>query len=314
MMAGLVSDAPRGCANGVPVTQLWGMLGVSVAICAVLMWDTRLSIDPWLLSNAGYGFVIAVLLAIRFACAGSANRWAAAGGDYAEYFALFMATALIGAVSSYPIAALSHGFIDAHLEQVDAALHFNWLAWYEMVARHRTLQILGVMGYQSIYLIPALLLAAFAMRGQRREAHRFIVGFWVAAVITLIFFRFLPAEGPMSYLWKGPIYYMPTSEVVQANLIPVLRLHQGGEIDLNQLQGLVSAPSFHAASGVLYIAAAWRCGPLRWPLIALSLAMLLSTPVEGTHYLSDMILGALVALVAVAAASKLMDRFARAPA
>ena len=40
---------------------------------------------------------------------------------------------------------------------------------------------------------------------------------------------------------------------------------------------------------------------IRTPLLALNAAMLLSTPVEGTHYLSDMILGALVAFAAIAA-------------
>lgn len=39
--------------------------------------------------------------------------------------------------------------------------------------------------------------------------------------------------------------------------------------------------------------------------------MLLSVPVEGTHYLSDMIIGAAVALAALMLASRLMDRFGR---
>lgn len=313
MLAGIISERPRGASDGLSTAQLWGTLGASAAICAGLMWKTQLSIDPLRLDNAGYIAALAVLLAIRLAYAGSATRWTNAAADCAEYYALFTAVALTGAVASYPIAALSHGFIDGGLQRVDVALHFDWLAWYELVSRHPVLQALGVMAYQSIYLIPAVILGTFALNGQRREAHRFIAGFWLAAVITLALFRFMPAEGPLSYLWKGPIAYMPTSEVWQAELLPALRAHKDRLIDLNELRGLVSAPSFHAASGVLYIAAAWRCGRVRWPLIGLSLAMLLSTPVEGTHYLSDMILGALVALVALAGASALMNRFARAP-
>ncbi|WP_338329099.1 phosphatase PAP2 family protein [Sphingobium yanoikuyae] len=67
-----------------------------------------------------------------------------------------------------------------------------------------------------------------------------------------------------------------------------------------QLRGIVSAPSFHTAAAVLYIAAGWRIAALRWPIVALNAAMLLSTPVEGTHYLIDMILGLGVALTALA--------------
>lgn len=298
-------------AEGFSTAQTWGALGASIVICAGLMWKTGLSIDPMRLDNAGYVFALGMLLAIRFACSGASTRLANAGADCAEYVALFTAAALTGAVATYPIAALSHGFIDAGLERVDVALHFDWLAWYEMVCRHPSLQVLGVMAYQSIFLIPAVILSLFALNGQRRDAHRFLAGFWLAAIITLFLFRFMPAEGPLSYLWKGRIAYMPSSEVWQAEMLPALRAHKDRLIDLNELRGLVSAPSFHAASGVLYIATALRCGRLRWPLIGLSAAMLLSTPVEGTHYLSDIILGAIVALVALAGASALVNQFAR---
>jgi len=50
---------------------------------------------------------------------------------------------------------------------------------------------------------------------------------------------------------------------------------------------------------VIYIRSAWRVRGLRWPVLALNVAMLLSTPVEGTHYLADMLIGALVAMAAI---------------
>lgn len=83
-------------------------------------------------------------------------------------------------------------------------------------------------------------------------------------------------------------------------MIPALRAREVGVVDIAHLRGLVSAPSFHAAAAVLYIASAWRAPPLRWPLLALNGAMLLATPVEGTHYLIDLILGAVVAVGALA--------------
>ncbi|HSI16732.1 MAG TPA: phosphatase PAP2 family protein, partial [Sphingomonas sp.] len=94
-------------------------------------------------------------------------------------------------------------------------------------------------------------------------------------------------------------------------LIPELRLHMFHVIDLGAIRGLVSAPSFHTASAVLFIAAAWPWRTLRWPLLALNVAMLISTPVEGTHYLSDMILGAAVAGVALGAVAALSEALSR---
>uniref|UniRef100_UPI00315822DD phosphatase PAP2 family protein n=1 Tax=Sphingomonas sp. H160509 TaxID=2955313 RepID=UPI00315822DD len=118
----------------------------------------------------------------------------------------------------------------------------------------------------------------------------------------------MPAIGPFSYLWHQPIAYMPESEQWQHGLIPALRDHSVRVVDLGHLRGIVSAPSFHAAAATLYINAAWRLPRLRWPVLALNTAMLLSTPVEGTHYLIDILLGTIVALAAIATLHHLMPR------
>lgn len=305
-------QASAGSSSGFSRPQLFGALALSTLVCTVLLWKAGLRVDLLRPGNAPYFAALLLLFAVRPMLSPTSLRWAPALADLAENVGLFMAMALIGAVSSYPLAALSHGFADGWLQRIDTALHFDWLAWYETTARHPSLQLLGVAAYQSIYVIPAALLIGFAVRGERREAHRFLAGFWLAAILTLSLYFFMPAYGPLTWLWKGPIPYMPSSAIWQETLIPPLRAHQIRLVNLSELRGLVSAPSFHTASAVLYIAAAWRSGSLRWPLICLTGAMLLSVPVEGTHYLSDMIIGALVALVAVFLAAKLIGKFGQA--
>jgi hypothetical protein len=291
------STDPR-AAIGFSGGQVRGAVIAAVAACALLLWAAGLTIDPFARSNIPYYAILATAPLLRLWCLRDGRRWSAVLAQVIEYYTLFMALALIGAVSSYPIAGLSQGFADAGLQRVDELLQFDWLAWYRLVAAHRSLQLLGIIAYQSIFLTPALLLGWFALMGQRREAHRFLAAFAIAAVLTLTIYSQMPAVGPFSYLWHGPIPYMPVSELWQPDLIPALRDHSLTVVDVGQLRGLVSAPSFHAASATLYIAAAQRCGPLRWWLTAIPCAMLLSTPVEGTHYLIDLILGAGVALVA----------------
>jgi membrane-associated phospholipid phosphatase len=144
-----------------------------------------------------------------------------------------------------------------------------------------------------------VLIGHFALTGQRARSRRFLLTFWLGAVLTLALFPLFPAEGPLAYLWHGPIPYMPTSALYQEQLIPALRMHRVTDIDLGHLRGLVCAPSFHTVSAVIYIAAAWPCRSLRWPISLLNLAMLLATPIEGTHYLSDMIAGFGVAVAAI---------------
>jgi membrane-associated phospholipid phosphatase len=91
---------------------------------------------------------------------------------------------------------------------------------------------------------------------------------------------------------------MPTSALYQEQLIPALRARTFTRVDLGALRGLVCAPSFHTVCAVLYILTAWPIKKLRWWLVGLNIVMLLAVPVEGTHYLTDMIAGMLVALFA----------------
>lgn len=287
--------------HGPKAAQIYTMLGFSILLCGALMVCAGLSLR--LLSSGNVFFLIGLLgaLAIKRGTRLATSRYARSVGECAESYALFASVCLIGALTSYPVAALSHGYADPALERIDLVLRFSWPAWYEVVAQHRALQILGLAAYESIYVTPAVLLAWYAFRGERREANKFLATFWLAALMTLALFSLMPAVGPLSFLWHGRISYMPVSELWQPNLIPALRAHRVHDVDLSQLRGLVSAPSFHAAAAVIYIATAIRIPRLRWPLILLNIAMLFATPVEGTHYLADIVLGMMVALAALAA-------------
>jgi membrane-associated phospholipid phosphatase len=291
-----VRPEPKGAIPGI-----WLAAGalLSFAVLVVLMGWEHLRIDPWAKSTLSLGTLAVMAGIVLYLRRRPCTRAQQVARDLSEYVGLFSLICLMGATATYPLSAGSYAFVDPWLHRIDALLHFNWIALYDLVAAHRSLQLLGTIAYQSIYVTPALLLGYFAWTNRRAQARLFIVTFWLAAVMTLLLFPFIPAEGPLAFLWRGPIPYMPESALYQASLIPELRQHALHHVDLGALRGLVSAPSFHTASAVLYIAAGWSIRPLRWPILALNLAMLLSTPVEGTHYLADMLAGALVATIAL---------------
>lgn len=215
-----------------------GMI-ISLAILTVMMHVAGLSIDPYDVDNIPFYISGVVLLGLRFGLRNGPWRHARAVADCAEYYGVFTLLALMGAVASYPVAALTHGFHDAALQRIDALLHFDWLAWYRLVAATPILQSLGLAAYRSIYLTPATLFATFALTGDRVAAHRFLATFWLTAVGTLILYAFMPAIGPFSYLWHQPIAYMPESEQWQHGLIPALRDHSVRVVDLGHLRGIV---------------------------------------------------------------------------
>lgn len=280
-----------------------------VVLIGMMAWE-HLRIDPLAVAPMVFAGIAALLVIIAYVYRRPASRVQRIARDISEYFGLFTLIALIGATATYPLSAGSHGFVDPALQQIDALLRFNWIAWYDVVAAHRSLQLLGTAAYQSIFVSPAILLGYFAWTGHRASARGFIAAFWLAAVLSLSLFPFLPAEGPLAFLWRGPIPYMPESALYQMSLIPELRRHDISHVDLGALRGLVSAPSFHTASAILYVATAWPFRRLRWPLLVINVAMLLSIPVEGTHYLTDMIAGALVAVAALGVVAEVRFRLA----
>ncbi|MEE4450279.1 phosphatase PAP2 family protein [Novosphingobium resinovorum] len=280
--------------------HLMAALLLNIVVVAALLHAAQLRIDPWTAGARTYFAAALLLVLVRFALPRTNWRHAGTVAHFTEYTGLFTLISVMGATASYPVAALTHGYADATLQHIDEALGFGWLAWYRLVAAHPVLQALGTVAYRSIYVTPAMILWCAARAGRHDFAYRFIAGFWVATVITLALFSLMPAVGPFSYLWHGAIPYMPESEQWQSGLIPALRAHGVHFIDLGRLRGIVSAPSFHTAAAVLYVVAGWRIAALRWPIVALNLMMMLSTPVEGTHYLADMLLGAVVALLSLA--------------
>lgn len=281
----------------IPLRWLAAAALFGVALLTLLLARTHLviAIDG---ASLAFAMVGVALLSVRhlFRRAGARSRPLLS--DCSEDVFLFIAISLTGAVASYGVAALTTGWIDGAMVRMDAAIGFDWNAVYAATAAHPLLQTGGRIAYASIFASPAILLLTFANHGQRDEARRFLGAFWLAAFLSLIAFRWLPTLGPLAYMWHGAIDYMPTSGLYQADLIPMLREGRAGPIDLAHLRGLVGPPSFHAASAVLYILAAWRTRNLRWPVTALNLLMLLSIPVEGTHYAMDVISGAAVALTA----------------
>jgi membrane-associated phospholipid phosphatase len=82
-------------------------------------------------------------------------------------------------------------------------------------------------------------------------------------------------------------------------------------LELFGLAGLVTFPSFHAASAALY---AWAFWSVRWfrPVAVVANAMMLAaTPIDGGHYFIDLIAGIVAAVLAIMAAKWASRRLAR---
>lgn len=290
----------RGAWSDVSIVWIGAALSLSAVVVVALLFHVRIKVDP--LSRGLWMIVLALssFAAIRLHTHDARSLHHRRLRDFSECALAMILIFVMGALANYGEAVDTTGFYDATLEHGDRLLHFDWLALYTFVAAHPVLQYAGALAYNSIYLTPLVILGWFAWHGERCRNHAFVMTFWVAAVLTLLIFPFVPARGALEFLWHGPIHYMPTNGLYQGEIIPALRSHAMSEIDLGTVRGLVCAPSFHTACAVIFIATAWPVSALRPVLVPVNVAMLMATPVEGTHYLTDMVLGAVVGLVSIA--------------
>jgi len=203
----------------------------------------------------------------------------------------------MGMVSIIAIAAASGPFVDGALVQMDAQLHFDWLALHQFYAERPVLMAVSRQAYDAfsyqLLLVPMILW--LWRRGEMLWPY--IAAYSVALILTIVIFPFFPAAGPYNHFGISRAHLEPW----QWNFGPYIEGLRNGHIrDMTRTSsGLISVPSFHAAAGILFM---WACGRipyLRWAFFALNATMIVSAIVIGSHYLVDIIAGISVAIVAI---------------
>jgi hypothetical protein len=218
---------------------------------------------------------------------------------------------------TYVAAATDLPLQDANLLAADRMLGLDWRAYVEFVNAHPLLAAWLSYGYTMIrwplFAIPVLLAAAH--RYQRLE--EFTLAFGLALIATTIVSALVPAIGVYQQIGLDPATLVnldPRAYLDQMRDLAPVREGTLRALDLFGLAGIVTFPSFHAASAVLY---AWALWPVRWmrPVAILAnAAMLASTPIDGGHYFVDLLAGIAVALCAIVAARRIARTLARLPA
>ena len=197
---------------------------------------------------------------------------------------------------------------DANLLAIDRILQFDWAGYVRFVDAHPTLATWLSFGYTMIrwpvFAIPVVL----AAKHRYRRIEEFILAFGVALIATTFISALVPAIGVYQQIGLDPSALHnidPGAYVAQLRDLPPTRAGTLRQLDLMGLAGIVTFPSFHAASAVLY---AWALWPVKWfrPIAILANgAMLAATPIIGGHYFIDLIAGIAIAMMAIAVACKI---------
>jgi hypothetical protein len=291
----------------------WLVLGGMGAAFALALLLTNFSVAPtdFLL---GAGFVTV------YAGFASYNALAPTRRDPQVVFVLggtaqIVLITMLMAPFTYIASAANFPMQDAALMAIDKALGFDWLGYVSFVNERPLLAIWLDFGYNMIkwplFIIPVALAAA----REYRRLQEYTLAFALALVVTTAISAFVPALGAFELSGFAVTDFSslnPDAYVPPLRDVPMLRDGSLRVLELGKLTGIVTFPSFHAASAVLYAWALWASPWLRPVGIVANLAMLAATPVTGGHYLIDVAAGIALAVLAIVAAQAIGRRLVKA--
>ncbi len=260
----------------------------------------------WLFSAALFGFGWLF----------SSPRYHPAIGDVFKALGLVQ-LAFTGAFSSAALifyTGRGFPFADAPLVAFDQALGLDWVGYVKWMDAHPTVAMIASFAYESIFTQPVLIIVALTLVRQSERVYGLVAMMVVGLTITSATALFLPALGPYQFFNLSAADHPAMALMPQSDwMVPINWLRAATfETPAPSFNvGLISFPSYHAATAVLYIWAAWRTPWLKWIVLALNVAMLLATPVHGSHYFVDVFAGIAVAVITIAATLWAFGRIAR---
>ena len=231
---------------------------------------------------------------------------------------LFSASA---AVLSYLVAAMNWPLWDSALAATDAWLGVKWLSWHHFAASHPGLTAFWAFSYQITLPLTALTAVVLGLSGRTARLEEFMSSLLLAAVFTILLSGLIPSLGPYSFfdekLAQASGYHPTVLSALDLHgrsyIDVVMTLRDGSlrHLSLNGALGLITFPSFHTVMCLLMIIA-MRGHKWLFPLwLALNLGTLSAVPVDGGHYVVDMLGGALMALLGLLVYHKVMRPLAR---
>jgi membrane-associated phospholipid phosphatase len=287
----------------------WIVLGVLGAALALALLLTDFTLEP-INFSIGIGFV-AVYAAFTCYNAVARNR-----RDPQIVFVLggtaqIVLITLLMAPFTYIAAAADFPMQDAALLAIDKTFGLDWLAYVKYVNARPLLASWLDFGYTMIkwplFIIPVALAAA---RDYRR-LEECILAFALALVVTTAISTAVPAIGVFQQLGVAVTDFpnlSPEAYLGQLQDLPPVRDGSYRVLDLGDLSGIITFPSFHAASAVLYGWALWGAKWMRPIAIVANVAMLAATPITGGHYFVDVVAGMAVGALAIIVAKAISAR------
>jgi hypothetical protein len=279
-------------------------------------WLIATMVTACLLACRGLGFRIdparAVVPAIGLAILCAAAALGRMGGRPrlqigATAFLQMTLFTIIGVILSYALAARGGALWDDRLAAADRALGFDWPAVFAAADRSVAMLWMGGLAYHSLTLQMIVAIVVLSANAQATRLRVAVAAAILGGFATILISGVTPAMGnvfdPADYdhLWRSVAW-------MEQDMLRGLRAGTWRTLDLTQLMGIVSFPSYHATLPVIL---AWAQRDVRgWRLVAPVWAGLtiIATPLFGGHYGVDVLAGILIAVIALTIAPVFVSR------
>lgn len=280
----------------------WSIIAVAASIVSTAILTGRFSLGDTVLLKAFSGLATTGVcgMALR------ARGWVKAGVS-SEIFSQFMLADMLAALVSVILASTDLPLQDDVLQNLDRGLlGFDW-HWIIQVSKDcpNVMLILSYC-YTSLTLQPLVLLACLFLLDRFHAAKTFCVA-WVATLaISVAIFPLVPAVGGYLHndVTQDQTHVLVAAAWRHVEILAPVRDGALRSLSADTLEGIITFPSFHAAAAVLLAWGFWHLSYVRWPALALNLAMLASTPFVGGHYLVDVAAGCVIAILTLIVATK----------
>ncbi len=297
--------------------QLFQLNGFAIAVMGSLL-ALGLAVTGLRLAPVGYG----ITLAIAASFVAIAYRHHIAKGDRADPKLIFslgtigqviMICAIVGPLS-YVANRMDFPLQDQALLAIDRALGLDPEPIARFVNDHPGLADVLARGYGLIKWPLLGIPVVLALTARYVRLQLFMLAMSLALAITIAISALVPAIGTY-YALQLPAAQLPdiNTAVYAGQLRDILALRDGSlhELQLFKLSGIVSFPSFHAASAVLYMWALWPVRRIGGIAVAFNFLMIAATPAIGAHYIIDVAAGIALAAASIWAAKAYLEWISR---
>lgn len=257
-------------------------------------------------TDPGAVFVlIALCIALRFPPCLRKRPWLTLPFDvFAVVFIILDFTLIL----PWQVQAFALPLADDSVRAFDLSLGFNHVTWMGWLNQHPSITSVFRPVYNSMIPQAVLIISLCLTTSRVRHLDRYLCAFAIAIILTSAVSALLPTHGIVADLdptlrntpaWPFAATDVATYDALRSgalrNLIGIPKL------------GIVSFPSFHAASAVLAAWAFWTWPPTRYPAAALNVILSIATVGCGGHYIADVLVGILVAVCSITLAVRGSD-------